>query len=224
MKIEAPVILSANLVLIGVDLLANPDALNQFRKETDPDLQVQFGTVTEVPSGATEQSRTVALNRERIVLNSSPSRSAITKEYPKEEDLEKLSEIATSAIKASMLEGKNPRFYGYNIELVYDPKTGESASEHIGRCLFGGRSLGKEEWELSGGNGQITFKDEDHTREWVLSIRPRSSEASNSLVFMGLNLHYNEQRMPNEVEIKNSLEELWNAAHDFVRQFGQGEQ
>ena len=220
MERNTPEILSANLVLVGVDLLATPDALNRFREANDPDLRVQQGMSTEIPSGITEPSRTVELGRERIVLELSASRSSITKEYPVESDLERLTEIVTFAINASGAGEKNPRAFGYNVELVHNPNTGEAASPYIGRVLFGKQPLGKENWELSGGNGQIIFNDLSYDRQWTVNIRPRSNEARDSRVFVGLNLHYDEQEMPSREAIISSLKELWNEAHEFVSRLG----
>ena len=218
MSTTEPTVVSANLVLVGANLLEDPNAFGDFRVEFDPDMQTEFGMVTEVPSGVTEPSRKVNLNRDRIVLHLSASRSSIVREYPAAlSDLGKLSEVAWSAIRRSKSGGKEPRAFGFNIELVYDQNSAESALQYLGSRLFKNLSLGKEDWRLTGGTGTVIFTDSG-SRQWILNVRQRPGDDSTSRVFLGLNLHNDVPRMPEEEEITQSLEDLWVEAHRIVNQ------
>ena len=207
-------VVSVNLVLVGVGLLNEPDELERFRNAVDLDLRLEVGLVTNVSSGITEPSRTLRLNRERIALDLSPSRSSIAREYPGEEDLASLAKVVMQAIDSTDLRGQLPRAFGCNIELVFVQTSGQSTIQYIGERLFGSQSLGKAEWELVGGTGQLIFSD--GIRRWTINVQPRPGDVDTSRVVLALNLHKDEQRFPTEGEIKDSLEEAWNEAKEFM--------
>ena len=211
-------VVNANLVLIGIGLLNTPNEVEKFKNSAGADVQAEFGLATIIPSGVTEPSRKLTLNRDRIVLNLSQSRSSIAREYPSTEDpikdFTRLSEVVQCAISSTELEAQSLVAYGYNIELVFDQDTGEPATHYLGNRLFGADFPSKETWELTGGTGQITFKD--NARQWTISIGPRSNDEQSTRVAVGLNLHLNKQTLPDEAEIKATLEEIWNEAKDFM--------
>ena len=219
MATTEPIVVSANIVLVGVYLLEDQDAFEAFRTQCDPDLlQTEFGMVTEIPSGVVSPSRRLNLNRDRIVLDLSSSRSTIVKDYPTNpDDLVRLSEIAWSAIQCSELGSKRPRAFGYNIELVYDQDSAKEAVSYLGTRLFRSLPLGRDEWTLTGGTGQLILSDSTG-RRWTINARPRPGDDPTSRVFLGMNLHYSDARVPSQDDIKNSLNELWDECHRFVAQ------
>ena len=208
-------VVSANLVLVGIDLLNEPDEVERFRNALDIDLRLEVGLVTNLPSGLTEPSRTLTLNRERIALNLSSSRSSIAREYPEQPDLTRLAQIAELAIgDARCAGGQPPQAFGYNIEMVFDQSSGQPAIRYIGECLFGHQSFGKAGWSLLGGTGQLIFTDD--ASQWTITIRPQPGDVATTRVLLALNLHKDEQRFPTESESKASLEEVWNEAKAFM--------
>ena len=216
-----PNVLSINLVLVGVDLLAELESFEGFRRQVDPDLEIEFGLSTEMPSGVTTTTRRVNLNRERIVLELSPSRSSITREFPADRnELTKLTTTAQSAIEGSGLPPA-PSAFGFNIELVYDQDSGQPADRYLGSRLFGASQLGKQEWTLAGGTGNIVFTDEDGLRRWTVNVRPRSANPPNTRVALSVNLHYREERIPSGQQLQIALEELWDEAHALVGRLDQ---
>ena len=207
-------VVSVNLVLVGVGLLNKPDEVERFRNAVETDLQLEVGLVTNILSGTTEAGRTLTLNRERIVLNLSPARSSIAREYPGEGDLVPLAKVVAQAIDCTDLGEQLPRAFGYNIEIVFTQTSGQPAIQYIGERLFGRQSLGKSGWELVGGTGQLIFAD--GIRQWTINVQPRPGDVDTSRVVLALNLHKDEQRFPTEGEIKDSLEEAWNEAKEFM--------
>ena len=207
-------VVSANLVLVGIGLLNEPDEFEQFRNALDIDLRLEHGLVTNVPSGLTEPSRTITLSRERTELNLSPSRSMITREYPEESGLARLAEIAALAIESTDLDDDTPRAFGYNIEMVFNQDAGQSAVQYLGERLFAHGLLGKDGWDLMGGRGQLIFRGP--TGQWTVAVEPRFGEESTSRFFLRLNLHKNEEYLPTEDEITSSLREIWQEALSFV--------
>ena len=216
-----PNVLSINLVLIGVDLLAELESLESFKTQVDPDLEIEFGLSTEMPTGVTTQTRRVNLHRERIVLELSPSRSSITREFPSDRDeLTRLTAAAQSAIEGSGLLVA-PSAFGFNIELVYDQDSGQSAERYLGSRLFGTLQIGKQDWALAGGTGNIVFTDGAGHRRWTVNVRPRSANPPNTRVALSMNLHYSEGRIPSVQQLQNALEELWEEAHALVGRLDQ---
>jgi hypothetical protein len=207
-------VVSANLVLVGVGLLNDPDEVERFRNALDIDLRLEVGLVTNIPSGLTEPSRTLTLDRERIALSLSSSRSSIAREYPEQSDLARLAQIAALAISNTSWTAQTPQGFGYNIEMVFDQSSDQPAIRYIGERLFGLQSFGKGGWELSGGSGQLIFTDDG--TQWTITIRPQPGDVATTRVLLALNSHQDERRLPNENEIRASLETAWNEAVSFM--------
>ena len=207
-------VVSANLVLVGVGLLNEPDEVERFRNELDTDLRLEVGLVTNIPSGLTEPSRTLTLSRERIAISLSSSRSTIAREYPDRSDLARLAQIAALAINSTSRADQPIQAFGYNVEMVFDQSSLHPAIRYIGERLFGQQSFGKAGWGLSGGTGQLIFSGDDG--QWTITIRPQPGDVATTRVLLALNLHKDEQRLPGASEIKDSLEKAWNEAVSFM--------
>ena len=216
MGTTTPTVRSVNLVLVGVDLLVDPESLDEFRELVDPDLEIEFGLSTEMPTGVTTSTRKIRLNQNRVVLELSPVRSSITQEFPADrENLKRLTGAALAAIQCSGT-AVGPSASGFNIELVYDQTSGHLADEYLGRRLFGNLQLGQPAWTLASGTGQIVFNDPDGLRRWTVNVRPRSISPPSTRVLLAMNLHYSERRIPSEQHIQFGMEELWDEAHALV--------
>lgn len=219
-------IVNANLVLVGVGLLNTPEETERFGNELDADVQVELGIIG-MGGGMPEPSRKIILNRERIILTVSPTRTSIDKEYPSREspldDFAKLAKVAQCAISNTASEGRDGlAAFGYNVEVVFNQDSGQPAIQYLGNRLFGNRSFGKEGQKLVGGTGQIILNDERGHR-WTITVRPRSGDEKEQRIAVGLNLHLSEQQPPSAEEIKTSLEEVWLGAKNFMTRLDQQE-
>lgn len=216
-------IVNANLALLGVGLLNTPEEAERFENDLDADLQVELGIIG-MGGGMPEPSRKIILNRERIILTVSPSRTSIDKEYPSREspldDFDKLAEVAHCAISSTASGLNGLVAFGYNVEVVFDQDSGQPAIQYLGNRLFGNRSFGKEGQKLVGGTGQIILNDEKG-RRWTITVRPRSGDEKERRITVGLNLHFSEQRPPDAEEIKTSLKEVWIGAKNFMESLDQ---
>ena len=217
-------IVKANLVLLGVGLLNTPEEAERFENDLDADLQVELGIIG-MGGGMPEPSRKIILNRERIILTVSPSRTSIDKEYPSREsplaDFDELAKVAHCAISNTASEGRDSlAAFGYNVEMVFDQDSGQPALQYLGNRLFGNRSFGKEGQKLVGGTGQLILSDEGGQR-WTITVRPRSGDEKEPRITVGLNLHFSEQRPPDAEEIKTSLKEVWLGAKNFMERLDQ---
>ena len=227
MPVELQDILKANLVLAGISLLNDEDERNSFSEaiasETSTEILVPATPPFPLPGGPPtlpEPGMVLSLHRDRIRIASFPSRTLIEKEYPTLDELTRLAEVADLAIAKTHLMGRVPRAFGYNVELVYGPEPNLSSSAYIAGRLYGDREFGNEGWALVGGSGRLIFTGAGAA--WTVAVEPRANDPTGKRVFLSLNLHREEQRIPGSEEILGSLQEVWNQAHAFAIRLDEG--
>lgn len=214
MAVEVQDVLKANLVLVGVGLLTKSEELDAFRNAVGTEVEMAPNLFLGGPLPNIEASGTVTLSRDRTVVDVSPSRSTVAREYPSFEDLGRLADVAGYAIAKTGLGDQRLRAFGYNIELVYDQDSGLPAVRYLADRLFAPEISRNEGWRLVGGAGRLVFDEGGKPRN--ITVEPRLNDPSTTKIFMSLNVHENDQRLPDAGEIKKSLEETWGQAHEFV--------
>ena len=215
MSTEYEDVLKAELVLVGFSLLNNTEEFEAFRSRARTDVVISGQTMTiEALTNVAEAGRTISLNRDRIVLDTSPSRAAIRRDYPDKNDMARLAEVAALAMEQSPSSRQNLRAFGYNIDLVYNQDSGEPALQYLAGRLFSEGLPRRGEWNLVGGAGKMIYKEADN--QWQITVEPRFNEPNTSRIFLTLNLHKERQVPPSESEIKESLIDAWTQAHDFA--------
>lgn len=208
-------VLTANLVLVGIDLLTTTEAIHAFRASVDSEVALGLALVPNVPTPDSSQERTLTLSKDRISLTFSSARSVIQREYPTREGLTRLAEVAGLAIANTQLQDTHVRAFGYNVELIYDQDSGRPATEYLAHRLFPDDYPQNPGWDLTGGSAKLTFRSDGIS--WIVTIEPRFNDINTKNVFLGLNLHRNEQRIPETEEIRDSLETSWDQAIMFVK-------
>ena len=209
-------IVKVNLVLVGLRLLSTPEDVEAFRRAIGTDVQLAgAGLATNIQSGITEPQFSLSLNKDRITLELSPSRSTISRDYPSRENLPRLAKIAGQAINNSSIADQQLLAFGVNIDLVFDQDPDIPAFAYLSRRLFDVEALGGEGWQFVGGAGKVIFGD--GARRWTIALEPRFSDETESRVFLSANLHMAEQNLPTESEIEYSLNEIWDEVHEFVQ-------
>ena len=209
MKLQA--VLSTNLVLVGVELLNEPDMVERFRDDLGPDLRLEFGMVDVGP--IVEQSRILTLGKDRIKLTLHESRSTIEREYPEKVGFARLAHAAVRAIEPTKRRGISPRAFGYNMELIFDQKSGQTALQYIGNRLFA-TQFDEPGRNLIGGTG--TLFSTNAVGRWTTTVEPHLRNLDTSVIFLRINLHKQEQCFPDETEIQRTLEKIQQEAMDFV--------
>ena len=207
-------VLRANLVLVGVSLLHNQEGLDAFLRSIGTEVLAGVGLVTNTSSGVTEQGSTFTLPKDRITLDIFKSRSTITREYPHNDHLGKLAEVAGHAIMHTKFENQQLRAFGYNIDLIYDQDTGQPAVGYLAERLFANSPSLNEDWKLTGGSGQLIFSSD--SKRWTVRVAPRLNDEESTRVFLSLNLHIIGESVPTNSEIRDSLQETWDQAHNFA--------
>ena len=210
---------STNLVLVGLDLIATHDETEQFTKSADLDLRIDLGHAINIASGETEQSRKLTSELDRIVLEISPSRTTITRQYPSRNDLARLSQVIATAISCTNLQCRTPRAFGYNIEMTFEQDSGETALAYLGNRLFRSQPPGNPDWHFVGATARSVF--EDVSGQWTIAAEPRANDSTEARVFLNLNFHKTESRLPGEDEINDSLNRIWDEGLAFMNRLDQ---
>lgn len=219
MATEIQDVLKINMVLVSVDLLA--EETDQAEFSVSVGTEVIPGGVLQIPVLAPglppsigEPGRSLGLERDRIRLVLSASRSVIEKQFPEYEDLARLAEVIGLAVKSARLAGSGPTALGYNLELVYGQTSGLGAQRYLAERLFEERRLGNEGWEMVGSATRMVFEGAGVL--WSVTLDQRANDPTGRKIFLALNLHIEESKLPTEEEILDSLTEIWRQAHDFV--------
>lgn len=207
-------VLKANIVLVGVHLLAASEQLEAFQQAVDTDVVSSgFGLNVGATGNTQDTVHVLTISRDRITLELSSAKSTIERDYPSDEDLDRLGDIAGLALEKTG-SAVHARAFGYNVELVYVQDSGLPATEYLAQRLFAGALPTVGESQLSGGRGTLSFVD--GTTHWNVSVESRFRNDKTAKVFLSLNMHANEQRVPSEDEIKASLRRTWKEAITFI--------
>lgn len=221
MPIEIRDILKANLVLVDIHLLENPEELSAFGNLVGTEVQLTgSGLIVGAPSNVVGTGRTFSLSKDRITLDLSPLRSVIEREYPSNEppeankDLERLAEVSHLAIANTRIEGITVRTFGYNVEFLCEQDKDESASRYLAHRLFNPNFSANQDWEFLGGASRLTFQHQ--ARQWNIKIEPRFNDQKTNNIFVSVNLHVVNSDLPSLSEIRASLGEVWVKTQDFL--------
>ena len=221
MAVTVQDVLRANVVFVGVELLNAPGALEQFRTSVDSEVVQEGVLIAQAPNTSATQGRLLRLAKDRMLLETSQIRSSVSREYPNKADLHRLSDVTKFAVDNTNLELQTPQAFGFNVELTYDQTSGLSAHQYLARRLFSpALSLGQHR-RLVGGSGKLIF--EADSCRWTFSVEPRFNEENTTKVFVTLNSHFGEGRVPNDGEILRALVDTWDRVHSFVVEIDNGE-
>ena len=207
-------VLNVGVVILGADLVFEPDAVEALKAAIGTDIRV----ATAQPPGDLE-STTLVLDRERVEVTTRGSRSTILRWYPEEKDLPKSAEVAALVLAVSGQDVEPIEAVGYNLEIVFEQFSGHPASRYIGERLFDYQSLGDETWPLMGGVGRITFGDPHVNR--TFTVEARFGDEQTTRVFVSANLHVAGNRIPTVDQIKQSLDTIWRDTFNLMEQLDQ---
>ena len=215
-------VLESSFVLLGIGLLSTPAERDAFINQCNTEVtsETGIGIASAGTSRTQENIHILKLNRDRITLEISPGRCSIKREYPAKLDLQRLAEICYLSIANSNLNDAVPGAFGYNVILLYRPDSGVTASSYLGERLFARALMQDEEIELLptseivGGMGQISFDIEG--RRWNLTVEPRFKDLNTTTIYLNLNYHFSEKRLPVHDEISESLRKTWNQAYGII--------
>ena len=213
--------LNASVVILGVDLIPAPEPVEALRAALQTDMRVTTAISPPQPSGEAEQVRTLLLDRDRVEISVQGSRSTVLRQNPDEANLSRLAEITAIALGISGQTTGNAEAVGYNVELVFEQDSGQPAGRYLGERLFDYSALGEGASPLLGGAGRIVFGDSQERR--MFTAESRFGDDQTTRVFVSANLHLEGVRIPNESEVRESLQTIWGDAHKFMERLDQKE-
>ena len=212
MAVKIQDVLKADIVFAGVGLLRNQQGLDAFTESVGTEIGAD---ASNSQLGVPVPGLRITLNRDRIVLDLAPERTVITRDYPLSHDLDRLAEVTALALDNSGPEGGVLQAVGFNIALVYDQDTHQTAVQYLSERLFNKRLSNEIGLPIQVAEGRLTFNSGEH--QIAVTLQPRFGYATTTKVFMSLNLHRETQILPTQQEIKESLREALNNAEEFAR-------
>ena len=221
MPVNVQDVLKINIVFVGISVLNDSGEIAAFSNAVGTEVvsEGRIGIVRELSSVAPVGGRKLALQRDRINIDSFPDKTIIEREFPSKDDLQRLAEVADEALRSTETE-ELPRTFGYNLELVYDQDSGSSTFQYIGKHLFQEVAFTPEGWAFEGGAGRLLFSSP--AGRWTVQIEPRFNDETSSRVFLNLNFHKEERRLPDLDEMLNTFQNVWSQAHDFAQCLDEG--
>ncbi|MDE2837603.1 MAG: hypothetical protein OXL97_08880 [Chloroflexota bacterium] len=223
MPIEFQDVLKINIVLVGMHLLNEQHQRSAFAtavgEEVEPE-PIFSGPIFPLPLPGVEAGLAMQLRKDRIRIDSLPSRTVIEQEYPTHDSLERLTEVAAHAIGLTDLGDQTMTAFGLNIEQVYRHPGEKPTEMYLAEKLFPHQQLFFKELVLTAGAGRFTYEGDDN--KWNFVVEPRANDATNRKVFMSLNLHRDQQQVPNREEILDLFQQVWNRSRELATRLDGG--
>ena len=212
-------IINVSLVLLTEGgLLIDDDQIQAFQQALDVDFRQEVGMAANVITGQALPTRTLHLDRDRIVVHLSSARSSITREFPSfdtlNKDLCRFATVADHAFRATGLSEMSSDF-GYNVDMVFDQDSKETALEFLGERLLNYGAFSQTGRQLVGGTCRVVLRD--GAGQWTYNLEPRAGDLQRKRVFVGTNLHKEQSVLPDKDEISNSLEEVVHSVIELMR-------
>ena len=211
--------LNASVVIIGVDLIPALEVVEALKAAVQTDMRITTALSPPQQFGEAEQVRTLLLDRERVEITAQSSRSSVLRQHPDEGDLRRLAEITAIALDISGQATGPAATIGYNVELIFEQDSGQPAGRFLGERLFDYGGLGEDAWPLWGGAGRIVFGNSQERR--MFTTESRFGDDQTTRVYLTANLHMESVRIPDEGEVRESLQTIWGDAHRFMERLDQ---
>ena len=207
MTVELQDILKVNLVLVGLRVL-----------ETEAEIQAfQIGAGAEVatrPLPVPDPPLVLALERERIALETSAQRTVVQQSYPDVADFGRIARIATLAFESTAgISQDLTVVHGYNIDAVFRQVSGLDSLAYLAQRLFDPVLSRKLGWDLAGGTGNLSFV-ESTGRRWSFNVEPRAFDMQTG-IFVSTNSEVT-QPIPSQDEIERALHDCWEQTKRFI--------
>ena len=216
MAVAVQDILSIDAVFIDLELLRNDQEIAACGAALGSEIITEGGMLVLGPSrGGAVQGRRLQMPRDRMLVETSVHRTRAARQYPAHiGDVASVVRLVRHAIASTDMQGAVPSSFGFNMELVYDQDSGQDALSYLGRRLFVRASDLHETWGHADGFGKLLVRE--GTWQWTITLEPRLQARDTTKVFLGVNLHVPEARMPDGGEMEMLLRELWNRAHGLI--------
>ena len=204
-------LIAIEFVIVGVELLNTAQSLGRFGSALR---EYRWTPISQAQNGFGD-GRRVSLDRERIYLDLTATRSRVRQEYPAEDGFPDLAELVSRTIDLTDKPAGSVGPLGYNIEVSYEQDSERSAFSYIGQKVFAG--LGTiQDWNLVGGMGAAVRFEDNHGVIRNVHIEPRFRNESFQRVYLHLNVHVNSNRVPTTAELAAGLSLALEDAKKFI--------
>ena len=204
MAVRLEYVLSANVVLVGIELLRTEAEVEACSAAFGGELIQDGAFIDAVGPMAPVRGRMLRAPRERILVEVSQRRSRVTKEYPAGiDDVALVADVASRALESTTVEEPTVSGHGFNFAMVYSDDSGEEALRYLGRRIFAPPAFVPERWTSFGGQGKLIFQE--GVRRWTITLEPRLQAPNTQKVFLDINLHVPEPGVPSRDEMEAQL-------------------
>ena len=204
-------LIAVEFVIVGVELLNTTQSLSRFGSTMR---EYRWSPISQAQNGFGD-GRRISLDRERIYLDLTATRSRVRQEYPTEGAFPDLAELVSRTIDLTDTSADSVGPHGYNVEMSYeqDPKT--SAFSYIGQRVFAGLDS-IEDWNLVGGMGAAIRYEDIHGVIRNVQIEPRFRNESFPRVYLHLNVHVNSNGVPTTDDVASGFSNALVDAKKFI--------
>lgn len=207
MPVNLREIINFSFVIVGLELLPSDGALRSFQSGVDVEIRRGGGLSVDATTGQSQQARILNLDRDRIILNLSPVRSNVTREFPSISNLEteasRFGHVVDCALNAG-LNLKSSRYdFGYNAEMVFDQDVSPTAFQFLGERLLRSEQLALPDSQFVGGSCRMIFVDT--LGQWTYNLDSRFQEKQTSRVFINVNLHNAQKPLPDGGQVAEAI-------------------
>ncbi len=215
-------IINFNLVVLHLDLLTADADLRAFQSSVDADVRPSSGMSINAATGQPQQTRTLHLERDRIILTLSPPRSSIAREFPSlsnlDTDVGRFAEVVGHALPSMNGLNETPYDFGYNVEMVFDQDQNPTAFGFLGQRLLRSEDATAPNREFLGGACRIIIRDE--LGQWTYTLEPRFNDPEAQRVFVSVNLHVAQRPLPTQDEVSDVILKVVSGTQDLMNRIG----
>ncbi len=223
-------VLKFNLVLVGIRLLEGEGEFRRFQNAVGKEVSKQGGDLTIEIAGSAlpgiaggampipNLSQNLRIGSEQVSVDLALDRTTFTREYPTLEDIDRFVEIIVAAVQYSSTSGRSVRAFGYNLEAVVRISPPETAAQFMTEHVIAGHSLTASGYEIN--SASVSMSCIRNGKLWNIKIEPRQGNAN--ALFMSLNFHHDEKRIPPKKDIEEALHQIWNEVDVVVNSFQEG--
>ena len=215
--------LRAAFVVVGLNLVPKPEQVQEFRQEVGTEFVINEALIGQGPGEEVAgRSQALTISRDRITIQSDGRNSFVMMDYPPEQGLDRLSDIAALALSMAGT-GDEALQVGYSVEFGYEQDERQTATGYLADRLFGSMKVASRHLGvLLGGWGRMSFGDGENT--WQVVLEPRFQDEGTDRVYFSMNLQRSEGNTPTKEGIAEHLRSAATAGHTLATQLDQGEQ
>ena len=209
------------MVLLGVEFLREQEQVQQFSDAMKDCGTLQTDYIILSPQGKPEVITRHVVSEANFMMEVQRDRTTMELKTPSELDMERFAGFASLASEISDV-GKTviPSAYGFNVESIYQQHSGANTLQYLGDRMSLNQVRTEGGWEFVGGLASLSYVSDEG--RWNLKAEPRFNELDTDKVYLQLNLHRTDQKIPSREETTASINSVWQKIYDFAISIDRG--